>query len=85
LSGHRGPGVPVSADETGERQGPDDEADERDRRPGWVVCPSCEGTGRAGGRPCVLCAGSGQLSPAVAEDPAADDTEELEIQPGGDG
>jgi hypothetical protein len=75
--------VTVSADETGEREGPDDEADERDGLPGWVVCPSCEGTGQAGGRPCVMCAGSGKLSPDVAED--LDDTEELEIQPGDDG
>jgi hypothetical protein len=77
--------VTVSADETGERQGPDDEADERDRRPGWVVCPSCEGTGQAGGRPCVMCAGSGKLSPDVAEDPVAAAAEEMEADPPGDG
>jgi hypothetical protein len=50
-----------------------------------VRCPPCKGTGRMGGRSCFLCAGSGKLSAAVAEDPDDADTRELEVQPGDDG
>jgi DnaJ-class molecular chaperone len=51
----------------------------------WLTCPSCHGTGQSAGRSCFLCAGSGKLSPDVAEDPAAADTAEMEAGPTGDG
>jgi hypothetical protein len=59
--------------------------DARDARMHRLTCPSCHGTGRAYGRSCFLCAGSGKLSPDVAEDPAAADTAEMEADPPGDG
>jgi DnaJ-class molecular chaperone len=66
-------------DEKDATRGPEPDASD------WMTCPTCDGTGQAGGRPCVMCAGSGKMSPDVAEDPDADDTKELEIQPGDDG
>jgi hypothetical protein len=56
----------------------------RDERVCVVACPPCEGTGQTCGRPCPICVGTGKL-PDVAEDPDADDTEEMEVQPGDDG
>jgi len=45
-----------------------------------VACTPCEGTGRMRGRPCPFCTGTGKL-PDVAEDPDADDTEEIVAWP----
>jgi hypothetical protein len=47
--------------------------------PVWVPCPPCAGTGRMGGRACLLCEGSGELNAAVAMDP--DDPEAIEAGP----
>jgi hypothetical protein len=64
---------------------PDDAAGSRpEDAAAWPACPSCHGTGRTAGRSCSLCAGSGRLGPAVAEDPAAA-TVVMEAGPEGDG
>ena len=60
-----------------EARGPEPDASD------WMTCPACDGTGQAGGRPCVMCAGSGKLRADVAEDP--DDSAEMEAGPTDDG
>jgi DnaJ-class molecular chaperone len=59
---------------------------DEDATEGLVACPTCEGTGQqlpATGRPCVTCAGRGLVTAAAAK--TIVESEELEIQPGGDG
>jgi DnaJ-class molecular chaperone len=64
----------------------DGDEDGRDVPTNWVACPTCDGDGRTGptdGRPCVTCAGSGLVTADVAKTIA--ESEELEVDPPGDG